>query len=425
VKITINAFGSRGDVQPYVALGRGLDSAGFEVLITTHKIFEDLVRDNGLDCYPIDVDPHEVLISQAVAELGNNPVKIVRWMAKNIKPVMKEMFLVTLESGSSADLILNSLLAFAGYHVGEKLGIPSIGAFLQPATPTRFYPGASGITAPGWIPLVGLFNYSVSKLTNQFLFNLLRPIINECRVEILGLPEVSRGFYWQVDKPSNKTPILYGYSPSVLPKPADWGPQQLLTGYWFLDLADDYNPPADLVEFLQSGPPPVYIGFGGMVDHEKEKITELVFEAIELASQRAILLGGWSDLGVGDLPDHVFRVDFVPHDWLFPRMSAVVHHGGAGTTAAGLRAGVPNVIIPFFGDQAFWAWRIDALGAGVKGIPRKRLSAEKLAESIDRAAADESIRAIAAELRERIRSEDGVETAVAHIEKILAQNSSN
>jgi UDP:flavonoid glycosyltransferase YjiC (YdhE family) len=420
MKITINAFGSRGDVQPYVALGKGLRAAGFEVLITTHKIFEKLTLENGLDCYPIDANPHDVLVSQAVADIGNNPVKISRWMAKNINPIMKDMFQITLESGSSADLIVNSLLSFAGYHVGEKLGIPSIGAFLQPATPTRFYPGASGISPPGWMPFKGVFNYSVSKLTNQFLFNLLRPVINECRADVLGLPTVSARFYWRVDKPSNDTPILYGYSPSVMPKPADWGPGQSVTGYWFLEKASDYNPPSDLTEFLQTGPDPIYIGFGSMVDHEKEKITELVFEAIELAGQRAILLGGWSDLGAGHLPDHIFRIDFAPHDWLFPRMRAVVHHGGAGTTAAGLQAGAPNVIIPFFGDQAFWAWRVDALGVGVKGVPRKRLTSQKLAEAINQAVGDEEIRANAAELGVRIRSENGVETAVAHIERILA-----
>lgn len=420
MKITINAFGSRGDVQPYVALGKGLHAAGYQVVITTHKIFKELVLNNGLDCFPIDVNPHEVLISQAVADLGSNPVKVARWIAKNINPVMKEMFQITLESGSSADLILNSLLSFAGYHVGEKLGIPSIGAFLQPATPTRFYPGASGILPSRWMPFQGIINYSVSKLTNQFLFNLLRPVINECRVDILGLPPVGAGFYWQVDKPSSDTPILYGYSPSVMPKPADWGPSQMVTGYWFLDLTGDYNPPADLRDFIKSGPAPVYIGFGSMVDHEKEKITELVFEAIELAGQRAILLGGWTDLGFGRLPDHFFRIDFAPHDWLFPRMRAVVHHGGAGTTAAGLQAGVPNVIIPFFGDQAFWAWRVHALGAGLKGPPRKRLTAARLAKAIDQALVDEKIQSNAADLGGRIRSKKGVETAVAHIEWILA-----
>ncbi len=157
-----------------------------------------------------------------------------------------------------------------------------------------------------------------------------------------------------------------------------------------------------------------------MVDHEREKMTELVFDAIELAGQRAILLGGWRDLGAGDLPDHIFRIGFAPHDWLFPRMRAVVHHGGAGTTAAGFQAGAPNVIIPFFADQAFWACRIETLHVGVKGPPRKRLTAEKLAEAINLAIVDENIRANAAELGVRIRSENGVDIAVAHIERMLA-----
>ena len=188
-----------------------------------------------------------------------------------------------------------------------------------------------------------------------------------------------------------------------------------------MDLAADYNPPADLVEFLHAGSPPVYVGFGSMVDHERGKITELVVEAVRQTGQRAILLGGWTDLGSGRLPDHILRIDFAPHDWLFPRMAAVVHHGGAGTTAAGLRAGVPNVIVPFFGDQAFWAWRVDNLGVGVKGPSRKRLTAGKLAEAIDRAVEDSQIRANAVNLGERIQAEDGVATAVDYIKRILAE----
>jgi sterol 3beta-glucosyltransferase len=189
-----------------------------------------------------------------------------------------------------------------------------------------------------------------------------------------------------------------------------------VTGYWFLDLAGEYTPPPALLDFLAAGDPPVSIGFGSMVDHEKEEMTRLIVQALDQARQRAVLLGGWAELGFGQLPDNIFPLDFAPHDWLFPRMAAVVHHGGAGTTAAGLRAGVPNVIVPFFADQFFWGWRVAQLGAGPQPIPRKELSAQKLVGAIRQAVGDAGMCARARVLGEQVRAEDGIAQAVELVE---------
>jgi UDP:flavonoid glycosyltransferase YjiC (YdhE family) len=417
VRITINSFGTRGDVQPYVALGKGLQEAGHDIRFTTHRNFETLVMEHNLDFFPMEGNPRQVLLSQAMAELGNNPFRVNRWIAENFRPVLDKVFRITLDAAQGADLLLNSALSFAGWHVAEKLGIPAIGAYLQPVTPTRAFHSMAAPAPPSWLPVKGLYNVLSTKLGNQSFFHMLLPPVNACRREVLNLPPLSAAYYWRVDSPSATVPILYGYSPSVIPRPSDWGDYQQIAGYWFLDSAQGYEPPAALTAFLESGPPPVYVGFGSMVDHKREEMTHLVVEALGQAGQRAILLGGWSELGSADMPDFILRVDYVPHDWLFPRLAAVVHHGGAGTTAAGLRAGVPTVVVPFTADQPFWAWRVYELGAGPRWIPRKKLTAGKLAAAIQQAVSDSAMIQRAQELGQSIRAEDGVRSGVQLVEQ--------
>jgi sterol 3beta-glucosyltransferase len=185
-----------------------------------------------------------------------------------------------------------------------------------------------------------------------------------------------------------------------------------VTGCWFLDREAEWQPPRELVDFLKAGPAPVYVGFGSMYSSNPQEVTEMVLHALARVKQRGILQTGWGGLSNADLPDDVFAVDSIPHDWLFPQMASVVHHGGSGTTAAGLRAGMPTVIIPFFADQPFWGARVFELGAGPAPIPKKRLTLERLADAICAATSDEVIRGRASALGERIRAEDGVTQAV-------------
>ncbi|MGH2523603.1 MAG: glycosyltransferase [Anaerolineales bacterium] len=216
------------------------------------------------------------------------------------------------------------------------------------------------------------------------------------------------------------TPSLYAFSPNIIPKPADWDEFQHIVGYWFLDPPADWQPPTDLLRFLESGPPLVYVGFGSMSHEDPERQTRIALRALELTGQRGVLLTGWGGITRLSTASNVFFVDNVPHAWLFPRMAAVVHHGGAGTTAAGLRAGVPSIIPAFAGDQVAWADIVTKLGVGPRVSGIKQLAAEKLAEAINTAVNDPSMRARAAALGEKIRAENGIARAVEVIERHAA-----
>lgn len=413
--ITIATVGTRGDVQPYLALGRGLRAAGHAVAVATDPSFGSFVRESGLDFAPVPADPRQAL-QEDIRKL-NNPVRFSQWAKRQFGPLALRYTAELLEAARGTDLLLANPLAFAAFHVAERLGILCLPAYLQPVTPSTAFVAATGAEYPGWLPGRGRLNYTSGHLSNQLFFRLMLPTINQCRQEVLGLPPLPWKLYATLDIVAE--PIIYGYSRYVVPVPPDWGPWLHVTGYWFGDEVP-YSPPPELAEFLAAGPPPVYFGLGSIVDQEAEEVTRIVVGALKMAGKRGILLGGWSNLGGGSLPPEILRIDSVPHDWLFPRMAAVVHHGGAGTTAAGLRAGVPSVIVPFFADQPFWGRRIRALGAGPAAIPRKRLSTERLAAAIREATEDPAIAGCAAEVGRRIRSEDGVKAAVEVIERLTA-----
>jgi UDP:flavonoid glycosyltransferase YjiC (YdhE family) len=216
-----------------------------------------------------------------------------------------------------------------------------------------------------------------------------------------------------------KLPILYGYSPQVIPSPKDWSDFIHVTGYWFLESPSGWEPPIDLVNFLQSGPPPVYIGFGSMVNSQPGETTDLVLQALARTGQRGVLSAGWGGLKKAALPETVCMIDSIPFSWLFPQMAAVVHHGGAGTTSMGLRAGVPSIVIPFMGDQPFWGQRVFELGVGPRPIPLRRLTVDRLVEAMRCALSDTVMREKAARLGERIRAEAGIARAVEVIEKFM------
>ena len=249
------------------------------------------------------------------------------------------------------------------------------------------------------------------------MWQSFRSADKKARSEVLHLPPSSFwGPFSSLRK--QKRTVLYGYSSHVLPHPRDWDDSQHVTGYWFLEPHEGWQPPKDLLDFLDSGPPPVYIGFGSMSSSKAAETADLVLEALARASQRGVLYAGWGGLKKEQLPETVFMTGSVPHTWLFPRMAAVVHHGGVGTTAAGLAAGVPSIITPFFADQPFWGQRVYELEVGPKPIAHKRLTIDKLSEAIHRAVTDVGMRKKAATPGERIRSENGVAQAVTVIEQM-------
>ncbi len=413
MNITIATVGSRGDIQPYVALGRGLQAAGYHVQLAADTEFETFIRGQGLGFAPVHADPRQAL-EEDIRRIGHNPIRLFKWIKRNLKPVAHQYVVDIKQACQGSDGILYSTLAFLSYHVAEALQIPSVAAFLQPFTPTRAFSNPVASEIPRWLPFQGEFNWLSFRLNNLLSYRMFKGIADDCRREILNLPPVPWRVYQSLDL--SEMPIIYGYSPHVIPKPTDWDSHKHVTGYWFLESDEKWQPSAELRRFLETGSPPVYVGFGSMVDREAETLTGLVVDALQRAGRRGILLGGWSELGDRGLPDTVLKVSEVPHDWLFPRVAAVVHHGGAGTTAAGLRAGVPAVIVPFFADQPFWGRQVYQLGVGPQPISRKRLTAERLAEAIRIATGDEALRQRADELGRTIRAEDGIAKAVELIE---------
>jgi sterol 3beta-glucosyltransferase len=418
MRITIIATGSRGDVQPYIALGKGLHNAGHLVRFVTHENFGTLVRSYKLEFWPVEGNVQDIAQNeemQAQIEKGNF-LTLMKQMAKEAQRGALNLAKSGLAACQETDIVLGGLGGVdIGLAVAEKLNLPILQAYYVPFTPTKAFPG---VLTP---KLPSIFGNSLNRLSHslarQIIWQGFRSADKAARQEVLNLPAAP---FWGPyhSEQTQGLPILYGYSSSVIPVPADWDESNHVTGYWFLDAADDWTPPTALVEFLDASPAPVYIGFGSMSNRKPEETADLVIQALKQTNQRAVLLSGWGGLQKGDLPESVFMIDNVPHSWLFPRMAAVVHHGGAGTTAAGLRAGVPSVIVPFFGDQPFWGQRIAALGVGPQPIPRKKLTVERLSQAIQTAVTDNQMRQRAANLGIKIQAEDGVARAVEIIQRI-------
>ena len=418
MRLTILTIGSRGDVQPYIALGRGLQSAGFQVRLATHAPFRDFVEGYGLDFFPLAGDPQGMLDSpdgRAWLDSDQNGFQFLKYFVKMAKPWLNQSFADSLEACQDADGIIYSMLGFTGYHIAEKLGVQPIRTYLQPFGRTRDF---VSIGAKPEISPTGWSNYISHVVTEQALWQPFRTLVNQARREHLDLPPAP---FWGPfgTMEHQQQPMILGYSPSVVPKPSDWPDWYHVAGYWFAPEPENWQPSAELVAFLAQEPKPLYIGFGSMSDRDPAKLTQMVVEALEQTDQRAILLSGWAKLHREELPDSVLVVDSVPHSWLFPQVTAVVHHGGAGTTAAGLRAGVPNILVPYFADQHFWGYRVADLGVGPTAVPRAKLTADLLAKAIREAVYNRSMQARAANLGEKIRAEDGVATAVATIQSIL------
>jgi sterol 3beta-glucosyltransferase len=417
MRIMIIAMGSRGDVQPYIALGQGLKASGHSVRLATHENFESLVNSHRLEFYPLKGNVQAFLEdpeNRKILESGNF-LKINARAAK----AAKQAAINWAEGGLIASRGMDLLVAgvgglFLAVSLAQKLNIPLLQAYIFPFTPTKAFPA---LLFP---PSISKFGGAVNRLSHhifrQIMWQGSRAGDKLARQQVLDLPTAP---FWGVYNSIHlqRYPILYGLSPSVIAKPADWQNTHI-TGYWFLDEAPGWSPPSALLEFLQSGSPPVFIGFGSMVNRNPEETADLVLRAIALTGQRAILQSGWSGLSKRDLPDTVLMVDSIPHAWLFPRVAAVVHHGGAGTTAAGLRAGIPTIVIPFFGDQPFWGQRVAELGVGTDSIPRKQLTAEKLADAIHQAVSDRAMHQRASDLGAKIQAEDGVANAVAIVQEL-------
>lgn len=417
MQITIIAGGSRGDVQPYVALGKGLKESGHTVRILAPQDYQDLIVAYGLDFFDMGGGVKMMAQSQIqdVVEQGNI-LKILAVTGKGAQQMALQSAINGLVACQGSDLILAGFAGLSnGLALAEKLNIPFLSAHLMPFTPTNEFPSVLTPQLPQ-TRLTRWANGLSHRFAQQMMWQMLRSADNKARTQVLKMtPAPFWGPFESLQRESK--PIIYGYSPQVIPPPADWPDYIQVTGYWFLEPPIGWEPPSDLVKFLQDGPPPVYVGFGSMLSRKPEETADLVLTALANTGQRAVLSSGWGGLKKENLPETVCMVGSIPHIWLFPRMAAVVHHGGAGTTGAGLHAGIPSIITPFFGDQPFWGQRVYELGVGPKPIPRQRLTVESLAEAIRAAVSDAAIRKNAAHLGKLIRAEDGIARAVAIIEQ--------
>jgi sterol 3beta-glucosyltransferase len=407
--ITILAGGSRGDTQPYIALGLALKQRGCEVRIATHENFESFVRGYGLDFHPIRGDVTAVATGEMGREAAqaDNPLKVLLSFNK-LKALVFDLQKDFYDACAGSDAIVYHPGATIGYFTAQKMKIPSIFGAPFPMSPTREFPALIFYNAPR---LGRTYNLTTHRIFEQIMWQTSGSAVKDFWKKEFGrAPDNFVSPYGK--QTTRQLPTVISCSDHVFPRPADWPEGVHNTGYWFLDEEAGWTPPADLADFLQKGEPPVYVGFGSVGDStQAEKTTKLVIEALQRSGQRGLLATGWSGMKKMDqLPEGIFMLESAPHSWLFPRMKAVIHHGGAGTTAAGLLSGVPSIIIPHANDQFAWGRRVIELGVGPKPIPRKKLSAEKLSEAIQTALTDE-IQAKAGELGKKIQAEDGAGNA--------------
>ncbi|MBT0962817.1 glycosyltransferase [Denitromonas iodatirespirans] len=421
MNIFIATYGSRGDVQPYIALGKGLQAAGHEVTLATSERFREEVEAHGLHFGYMNDTMLAILDTDQGREMLENTrsafavVKRTFSMMKQVGPLQRRL----LQEGWDAarqcqpDLIIFHPKAYGGPLYAEKLGVPVILALVIPMlVPTAEHPH---LGFPD-LKLGAAYNRMTHALVKRLMGLSAGKPVKAWRAAN-GLPRQGR-FDVLHTHAGKAIPVLCGFSRHVVPPPTDWPETVTTTGYWFLDGHDHWTPPPALADFLAAGPPPVYVGFGSMAGRDPQRLGRIVIDALQHAGVRGIVATGWGGLQIdAPLPDSILRIEQAPHDWLFPRMATVVHHGGAGTTAAALRAGKPSVIVPFFGDQPYWARRVHALGAGSRPLPQKTLTVEALAAAIN--GVDAGVREKAAALGAAIRNEDGIGNAVAQIEKLM------
>jgi sterol 3beta-glucosyltransferase len=417
--ITIITVGSRGDVQPYIALGKGLLRAGHYVQIIADTIFKEFVSKSGLSFSPISTNLRKIL-EEDISKFGHNPIRFIKYLKAQYKTFARQYFIDVVSAIINVDVIIFSPLASNAYHIAEYKNVPCIGAYLQPASPTKAFGPTNIPKLPAWLPFKGHINWHSFRINNKIFLYSVKDIINKYRKDILNLPSLSWRVYSNID--FSDLPILYGFSSQVVAKPPDWKDNLCITGYWFLEEEKNWQPPEDLIKYIEAGAPPIYVGFGSMMDKENKNVIDIVIEALAKLGQRGIISTGWNEVSDLEVPSNILFVDDVPHEWLFPKMAAVVHHGGAGTTAAGFKAGIPTIVVPFAFDQPFWGRKVFELGVGPKPIPRKKLTVDRLVNDIRSTLSTHEYYENAKRLAHKIQSEEGVSNAVQIIENIMEES---
>lgn len=400
--ITVLCSGSRGDIQPYIALAQQLKKLGKDVRIAAGKSFEKFIADFGVDFFPLTADYQTADIDQDLlkdAQSSDNPLKMLltfNKMKKVAERLASTMTEEMVDACNNSELIVYHPGCSVGYFAAQRMGIPAVLASPFPMHKTS---EIASVVAYGRYKLPASFSYTL--LQSMLWMTSKSGIQNYWKKHFGRLPN---NFGCPFEKVSKQYPAVISCSSAVFKRPADWNENIHQYGYWFVEENVDYTPNKELADFLDNGEPPVYVGFGSMFHQEdKEYLIKLIIEALQIGGRRGIICGMGELHG---LPDNAFSVPNIPHTWLFKRVCAVCHHGGAGTTAAGFRAGVPSIIVPFSNDQFAWAHRAFDIGVGAIPIHKKKLTAERLADAFD-FALTETVKANAKALGEKIAAENG------------------
>jgi sterol 3beta-glucosyltransferase len=428
LSVVIMIVGSRGDVQPFIPIARRL-AERHRVRVATHREFRSMVERAGLEFYPLGGDPHALM--EYIVKTGGRIVPtrldlIIEDVPKK-RAMIAEILASTWRACTEpdpdrpdappfrADAILANPPSYGHIHCAEALHVPLHMIFTMPWSATSAVPHPfAGIEPGADRPVRNFLSYGVVDL---LVWSGIADLVNAFREETLKLPPLTLADGAALLE-DNEVPFTYLWPASLVPKPADWGPHIELANFAFYDQARTYEPPSALLDFLAAGEAPIYVGFGSVVVEDPAALRRSVFTALDKAGARGIVSDGWAHLGGGAPPANVFLIGDSPHDWLFARCRAVCHHGGAGTTAAGLRAGLPTVVVPFFGDQFFWGRVVADAGAGPEPIPIDRLDSDALARAFETCRRAE-VRERAAALGATVRETDGVELAVRSVYRHL------
>lgn len=414
MKIAITTVGTRGDLQPYIAIGLGLKDAGHEVLIVSSKNEQTFVENYGLDFFALSVDIQKLMDGDEVQEMskGNNPIKFILSHLKGSKKLKQLMVNTQAEiwaACQTADIIIFHPGMPLGFFIAQEKKRISVMANPFPVIATKDYPAILFYTSPRFGKL---WNKITHKIFEKVFWSLSKSAIVEfwnnsvkTKMNFSTSP-----IQQQIE---SGMPVINGYSNLFFHQPNDRQSNIQTTGNWFIDKEPNFTPPTDLTNFIDKGEPPIYIGFGSMKDISNFKITlNIIKEALDITKQRAVVGLGWSKLSYNEIiPDNIFLIESIPHTWLFPKMKTVIHHGGAGTTATGLRAGKPTIIIPHNADQPAWGQKVFELGVGSKPIKKTNLTADNLVRAIQ-FAQQPNIIANADKLGQELRKENGVKNAV-------------
>ncbi|XP_014551536.1 glycosyltransferase family 1 protein [Bipolaris victoriae FI3] len=418
LNIVCLTIGSRGDVQPYIALCKELLKEGHKPRIATHAEFEPWVRKHGIDFAVVDGNPAELM--RICVEHGMFTYGFMKEANSKFRGWLDDVCSSSWRACQGADVLIESPSTMAGIHIAEALEIPYFRAFTMPWTRTRAYPHAFSVLEK---KMGGGYN-SLTYITFDTIFwTAISGQINKWRRRELGLQGTT-----QHKMQASLRPFLYNFSPHVVPPPLDWPDWVRVTGYWFLDESDSYDPPTELLAFMEKaradGKKLVYVGFGSIVIDDPAALTRTVVDSVLKADVRCVLSKGWSDrLETKDaskpeipLPPEIFQIQAAPHDWLFKQMDAAVHHGGSGTTGASLRAGIPTIIKPFFGDQFFFAQRVEDMGVGVW---LKKVNTSVFSRALWEVTNSQRMIMKAKVLGQKIRKDNGTQVAIQTIYREL------